>query len=102
MLGKLWNRLFLDICIIIFILTTYFISSRQDFLSGHSTVYQLIETYDCILKTIDEGKLSYIVFCDLSKAFDQVWHKGLLFKLQTYGVYGNLLKWRQSYLENSN
>ena len=37
-------------------------------------------------------------FCDLSKAFDRVWHKGLIFKLQTYGISGDLLHWSSSYL----
>ena len=40
----------------------------------------------------------YGFFCDLSKAFDRVWNKGLLFKLQTYGVSGDLLHWFSSYL----
>ena len=40
---------------------------QAGFLPGHATVYQLIETYD-ILKAVDERKLSYIVFCGLSKA----------------------------------
>ena len=61
---------------------------------------QLIETYDCTLKAIDEGKSSCIVLCDLSKAFDRVKHKGLLFKLQTYSVIGHLFEWLQSYREN--
>ena len=39
-----------------------------------------------------------MIFCDLSKTSDRVWHKGLLFKLQTYRVTGNLLKWFKSYL----
>lgn len=39
-----------------------------------------------------------MLFCDLSKAFDRVWHKGLIFKLQSYGIGGNLLKWFESYL----
>jgi len=41
-----------------------------------------------------------MVFCDISKAFDRVWHKGLLFKLQANGINGNLLAWLSSYLRN--
>jgi hypothetical protein len=63
------------------VITTFFINIKLGLLPGHSTLYQLIKTYDNILKAIDDGK-SCMIFCDLSKAFDQVWHKGLLFKLQ--------------------
>ena len=41
-----------------------------------------------------------MVFCDISKAFDRVWHKGLLFKLRQYGISGNILKWLSYYLSN--
>ena len=39
-----------------------------------------------------------IVFLDLSKAFDKVSHKGVLFKLKRKGISGNLLKCISSYL----
>lgn len=77
-----------------------FYKYQAGFLPGHSTVYQLIETYDHILKAIDQGQSCCMIFCDLSKAFDRVWHKGLLFKLHTYGITGNLFKWFNSYLVN--
>ena len=39
-------------------------------------------------------------FSDISKAFYKVWHEGLLFKLETSGVSGNLLKLFQSFLSD--
>ena len=40
------------------------------------------------------------VFLDISKAFDKVWHEGLLFKLKTYGVEGELLSLPKNYSQN--
>ena len=73
-------------------------SNQSGFLKGHSTVAQLIDIFDQITKGIDEKKLTCMVFCDISKAFDRVWHTGLLFKLKQNGFDGNLLNWIKSYL----
>ena len=40
------------------------------------------------------------VFLDISKAFDKVWHDGLLFKLKQNGIRGNLLNLFHSYLSD--
>jgi hypothetical protein len=39
-----------------------------------------------------------VVFCDISKAFDRVWHNGLLTKLKSIGIQGPLLSWIKNYL----
>ena len=39
-----------------------------------------------------------VTFLDISKAFDKVWHEGLIFKLKSYGPEGNLLKLLENYL----
>ena len=38
------------------------------------------------------------VFLDMSKAFDKVWHEGLVFKLKTYGIEIECLNLLQNYL----
>ena len=40
------------------------------------------------------------MFLDISKAFDRVWHKGLLQKLKQFGIQGRLLKWFENYLKD--
>ena len=40
------------------------------------------------------------MFCDISKAFDRDWHKGLILKLENYGIIRNLLLWFKDYLSN--
>ncbi len=73
---------------------------QSGFLPGHSTVYQLIDIYNQICKSIDENQHTCIVFCDISKAFDRVWHAGLLFKLKQNGIEGGLLNWVKDYLSS--
>ena len=71
---------------------------QSGFLPGHSTTYQLIEIYHQIYKALDKSEHFCILFCDVNKAFDRVWHPGLLHKLKAYGIDGKLLKWFDSYL----
>ena len=49
-------------------------------------------------KALDDGKEIRVVFFDISKAFDRVWHKGLIYKLQNIGITGSLLLWIENYL----
>ena len=47
-------------------------------------------TYE-IYKSCDDGLDDCGVFLDISKAFDNVWYKGLINKLKQNGISGNLL-----------
>ena len=65
---------------------------QSGFIPGDTTVNQLVDVYNTFCKALDEGK-------DISKAFDRVWHRGLLFKLQSVGISGMLLQWFTDYLQ---
>jgi hypothetical protein len=73
---------------------------QSGFLPGTSTVTQLIEIYDQFCKAVSKGKDIRVVFLDISKAFDRVWHEGLIYKLEGHGIRGKLLKWLVSYLQD--
>ena len=73
---------------------------QSGFRPGDSTVNQLVYMYHQFCEALDKKKDVRIVFCDISKAFDKVWHKGILYKLKKLGINGDLLNWFQDYLEN--
>ena len=74
--------------------------NQSGFQSGDSTVNQLLYLNNTFHKALDDGKEVRVLFCDISKAFDRVWHKGLLFKLKSIGISNELLKWFSDYLSN--
>ena len=73
---------------------------QSGFIPGDSTINQLTFLYNEFSQALDNGKEVRVVFCDISKAFDRVWHKGLLFKLRSIGIKDRLLSWFSSYLKD--
>ena len=71
---------------------------QSGFIPGDSTVNQLTFLYNTFCRALDEGKEIRVVFCDIKKAFDRVWHAGLLHKLHACGISGTLLDWFKDYL----
>ena len=68
------------------------ISIRQAaYLKGDSTINQLIYLVHQIREAWGGHKLIQGLFLDISSAFDKIWHKGLLAKLNQIGIEGNLL-----------
>ena len=72
--------------------------SQSGFLPGDSTIFQLLSTYDDICRAYDNKSPTQSIFFDISKAFDRVWHRGLIYKLKSIGIRGKLLDFLSDYL----
>ena len=59
-----------------------------------SITHEIYSAFDCNTSLEVRG-----VFLDLCKAFDKVWHDGLIYKLKSLGISGSLLKLIQNYLD---
>ena len=61
--------------------------------SDSSVNHEIFEAFDC-----NPPLKVRSVFLDISKAFDEVWHKGLLYKLKSLGISGELYNLLENYL----
>ena len=71
---------------------------QSGFREGDSTTNQLLNIYHTICEAVDKGKETRAVFCDISKAFDRDWHKGLLYKLRFMGCSNRIVNRFANYL----
>ena len=84
-----------------FFIENYLISQHQSsFKPGDSSINQFLSITHEIYQSFDEGFDVRSVFLDISKAFDKVWHDGLIFKLKQNGISGNLLNLLSNFLRN--
>ena len=75
---------------------------QSGFRPGDSAINQLLSITHKIYSAFEElpSKETRAVFLDLSKAFDRVWHEGLIYKLKCNGVSGDLLLLIQNFLSD--
>ena len=74
--------------------------NQSGFCSGDSTTNQLINLVNEIHSSLDNRLEVRAVFLDIAKAFDKVWHDGLIFKLRQNGISNSLIKLLENYLSN--
>ena len=75
-------------------------SNQSDFKQGDPCINQLLSITRDIYQSLDQGYEVRGVFLDISKAFDKVWHKGLIHKLKQNGIGGPLLKLLTDFLKS--
>ena len=89
--GKIFERIIYN-NIFEYLTTNKFIPDNQSgFTPGDSCVNQLLSIAHETYHSLDNGIEVRGVFLDISKAFDKVWHEGLIHKLNQYGISENLL-----------
>ena len=83
--------------------TNNLLSSKQfGFLSGRSTVLQLLTALDKWTATLDQSNQNGldVIYTDFQKAFDKVPHRRLISKLKGYGFTNNICNWVQDFLHD--
>ena len=77
----------------------HLLSPRQHgFRKGRSASDLLLLLSKAWHDALDSGRPTLVIALDIAGAFDRVWHKGLLAKLEQLGVTGHLLELLTSYL----
>lgn len=78
----------------------HFPPNQSGFRRRDGTEYQLVRIVHNLAKAVDDSHYTLTCYFDLTKAFDRVWHAGLLAKLRHLGVAGQALAWFSSYLSS--
>ena len=73
---------------------------QYGFRSSGSTAELLTVVSNRIARTFNRSGATRAVALDISKAFDRVWHGGLLHKLNSYGISGQIFGFISSFLGN--
>ena len=86
--SKLFEKCIYDTLYSYFEFKSLFSSCQSGFRKGDSCIAQLLSITHDIFKGFDANPPldTRGIFLDISKAFDRVWHNGLIFKLRSYGV----------------
>ena len=70
------------------------------FRRSHGTELQLLRLVEEIHAALDRKDVANAVFLDITRAFDTVWHDGLIAKLYQYKINPTVVRLIQSYIQN--
>ena len=98
--GKFFERLIFNEMFSFFLANNLLAPNQSGFKPGDSCINQLLSITHEIYSSFDDGFEVRSVFLDISKAFDKVWHEGIIFKLQQNGISDDLLNIFSDFLRN--
>ena len=89
--SKIFERIIYDNMLKYFLDNNLISPKQSGFRPGDSCINQLLSITHDIFTSFDYGLEVRGVFLDISKAFDRVWHDGLIYKLKQNGIKDKLL-----------
>ena len=98
--GKIFERLIYNVMYDFLTENDLLSPNQSGFRSGDSCINQLLSINHEILNAFDKRLEVRGIFLDISKAFDKVWHDGLIFKLRQNGISGDITNILQDFLRN--
>ncbi|CAH2097930.1 unnamed protein product [Euphydryas editha] len=101
-LGKIYERIILARLRAIVEANSILINEQFGFRAGHSCVHQVHRITEHILAgfSLSKARVTGALFFDVAKAFDKVWHNGLIYKLHKLGLPDRLVLLIRDYLSN--
>ena len=98
--GKIFEKLIFNTIYEYLCVNNLLTPNQSGFRRGDSTINQLIPITHSIYTAFEEfpSRETRAVFLDMSKAFDKIWHEGLLFKLKSNGITGSLIALIKAFL----
>lgn len=98
--GKILEKVIFDNMYAFFTRNKLITKNQSGFRPGDSTINQLLAITTEIYEAFENSNEVRAAFLDISKAFDKVWHEGLIFKLKQNGINGSLLTFLENYLSD--
>ena len=96
--GKILEKIVFDLLYAFLNANNLLSKNQSGFRPGDSTICQLLSITSSIYEAFENYEETRAVSLDISKAFDKVWHEGLIYKLKCNGISGKLLTFFENYL----
>jgi Reverse transcriptase (RNA-dependent DNA polymerase) len=99
-LGKIFERVISNRIVHFISIHNILPDEQFGFRSGHSTIHQVCRIKNLICTNKSQRRSTGMVLLDVEKAFDSIWHNGLLYKMHLFNFPDYILKLIKSFCSN--